>query len=87
MDCYIPYIGYAAAFLTTFAFFPQTVKIIRTRDTDGISVWMYLAFTIGVFLWFVYGITKKDPPIIAANGVTLFFATVILFYTVKYRKR
>jgi MtN3 and saliva related transmembrane protein len=80
----ISYIGYAAATLTTLSFVPQAVKIIRTRDTDGISVEMYAAFTLGIFLWLTYGILKGDVPIIAANSVTLALASVILFLTIRY---
>ena len=35
-------IGYAAAFLTTVAFLPQALHTIRTRDTKGISLGMYV---------------------------------------------
>ena len=83
----ISYLGYAAATLTTLSFVPQAVKIIRSRDTHGISIEMYSAFTFGILLWLVYGIGKRDLAIIAANAVTLSLASVILFFTVKYRGR
>ena len=41
-------IGDAAACLTTLSFFPQAVRVIRTRDTGAISLIMYLLFTSGV---------------------------------------
>lgn len=83
----IAWLGYAAATLTTLSFVPQAVKIIRSRDTHGISVEMYSAFTIGILLWLAYGIGKRDVAIIAANAVTLSLASVILFFTVRYRGR
>ena len=83
----ITWIGYAAATLTTLSFVPQAVKIIRTRDTHGISVEMYSAFTFGILLWLTYGIGRRDIAIIAANAVTLSLASVILFFTVRYRGR
>lgn len=87
MDMFVTYVGYAAASLTTLSFVPQAVKIIRTRDTKGISIEMYAAFTVGIFLWEIYGLCKHDLPIILANAVTLALALVILCLTVKYRKR
>jgi MtN3 and saliva related transmembrane protein len=48
-------LGYIAAFLTTAAFFPQTIKTIRTRDTKSISLAMYVLFTSGIALWLWYG--------------------------------
>ncbi|MES1991649.1 MAG: SemiSWEET transporter [Pseudomonadota bacterium] len=72
------YIGYLAAFLTTASFLPQAAKTIRTRDTEGISVLMYLGFTAGVFCWMVYGIFRQDPVIILANSLTFLLALPIL---------
>ena len=42
------WLGYIAALLTTGSFVPQAVKTIRTRNTTGISLAMYVIFTIGV---------------------------------------
>jgi MtN3 and saliva related transmembrane protein len=72
------YFGYIAAFLTTASFIPQAIKTIRTHDTDGISVLMYLGFTTGVFFWLVYGLLLADIAIIAANFLTFLLALPIL---------
>ncbi|MEN6542627.1 SemiSWEET transporter [Parvibaculum sp.] len=72
------YISYVAAFLTTVAFLPQAVKTIKTRDTAGLSVLMYLSFVIGVACWLVYGLMLGDMALILGNGVTLVLALPIL---------
>jgi len=72
------YISYVAAFLTTIAFLPQAVKTIRTRDTDGLSILMYMSFVIGVACWLIYGIRLGDVALIVGNGVTLMLALPIL---------
>ena len=74
----IEWIGYAAAMLTTCSFVPQAVLTLRTRDVSGISTGMYTIFTLGVALWFVYGLSLGAWPIILANAVTLVLATTIL---------
>ena len=71
-------LGYVAAVLTTGSFVPQAWLTLRTRDVSGISLGMYLAFTVGVALWLVYGILSRQWPIVVANGVTLGLASVIL---------
>ena len=71
-------IGFAAAFLTTVAFLPQTVRVVRTRDTRSISLAMYVLFTIGVALWLVYGILIGSLPVMVANVLTLVQSGVIL---------
>ena len=80
----IPLIGIIAAFCTTLSFLPQAVKIIKTKNTEGISLYMYVLFIVGVFFWFIYGYLRMDIPVMVANGVTLALASVILFYKVKY---
>ncbi len=71
-------IGYAAAALTTGSFVPQAILTLRTRDTRGISLSMYSAFTVGVALWLVYGVSLGEWPIVVANAVTLALAATIL---------
>ena len=71
-------LGYAAAALTTCSFVPQAVLTLRTRDTRGISLGRYSAFTLGVALWLAYGWMLGEWPIIVANTVTLALAATIL---------
>lgn len=71
-------IGYIAAFLTTISFFPQAIHTIKTRDTSGISLLMYVSFSIGVACWLTYGLLLRNPTIVIANSVTLVLATIIL---------
>jgi MtN3 and saliva related transmembrane protein len=77
-------LGLLAATGTTVSFIPQAIKILKTRDTKSISLSMYILFVSGVLLWLVYGIVKQDIPMIIANGITLIFAGIILYFKVKY---
>lgn len=77
--------GYLAATATTVSFFPQAWQTIRTKDTKGISLGMYVIFTFGVLMWLTYGIAKNDAPIIAANIVTLVLSSMILYYKIRYK--
>ena len=71
-------IGYIAATLTTASFVPQALLTLRTRDVAGISLAMYSAFTAGVMLWLLYGISLGEWPIIIANALTVALAALIL---------
>ena len=82
----IEIIGLIAAFLTTSAFIPQVIKIIRTQSTKSISLTMYITLVTGVFLWFLYGIFKESLAIILANGLTFILQMIILFLKIKNRK-
>jgi MtN3 and saliva related transmembrane protein len=78
-------IGLAAATCTTLAFLPQAIKVIRTKQTQDLSLVMYSVFTMGVFLWLVYGILVRDVPLIIANTVTLILAAIILIMKIRYK--
>jgi MtN3 and saliva related transmembrane protein len=74
----LEWFGYAAAVLTTGSFIPQAVMTIRSRNTSGVSLAMYVIFTLGVALWLAYGIAIESWPMILANSVTLGLAATIL---------
>lgn len=77
-------VGLAAAFLTTLAFLPQVLHTIRTRSTHDISLRMYSLFTLGVFLWLIYGLILRDFPIIGANAVTLLLSGTVLVLKLRH---
>jgi MtN3 and saliva related transmembrane protein len=77
-------LGYVAAALTTVAFVPQALKTVRSRDTSGISLGMYVIFTTGVAFWLVYGLALSALPIILANSITLPLAATILALKLRY---
>ncbi len=80
----LEWFGYLAAILTTGSFVPQAIKTIRSRDTRGISLAMYVFFTVGVALWLIYGIALESWPMILANVVTLGLAATILALKLRY---
>ena len=78
----ITILGYIAATLTTAAFVPQVYKVIRSKNTADISLYMYICFIAGLTTWLVYGIYKIDVAIILANSVTLLLASFILTFKI-----
>lgn len=76
-------IGLVAAILTTLSFLPQTLMVVRSGQTSGISLTMYAMFTTGVAGWLIYGILQASLPIILANAITLLFATIILLLKIR----
>lgn len=78
------WVGYAAAVLTTAAYVPQMIKILRHRHTQSISLGMYVLITAGLALWFVYGVMIGSPSIMLANSLTCTIAFIILIMKIKY---
>jgi MtN3 and saliva related transmembrane protein len=77
-------VGLVAATLTTISFLPQAIQTFKTKKTKDISLPMYLALTLGVCLWLIYGLYLQSLPIILANSITLVFASCILFLKIKH---
>ncbi len=82
---FVDIIGFMAAILTTTAFIPQVLKTWKSKSTKDISLGMFLLFSLGVFLWLVYGILIESLPVIMANFVVFIFASIILFFKLRYK--
>jgi MtN3 and saliva related transmembrane protein len=80
---WVKIIGYLAAMLTTLSFLPQAIKVISTRNTQGISQLMYIMFVTGLALWLVYGLLIGDRAVSMANLLTLILALPILLMTLR----
>ena len=81
----LEWLGYLAATCTTLSFVPQAVKTIRTRDTSGISLGMYVVFTFGIVCWFGYGIFLQSWPMIVSNAITFLLWSTILALKLKHK--
>jgi MtN3 and saliva related transmembrane protein len=85
MRIWVEYIGSLAAACTTLCWVPQAVKIIREKQTQGISLVTQSVFTVGLALWLAYGLLLTNWPLMLANAVTLVFSLTILALKVRYR--
>jgi MtN3 and saliva related transmembrane protein len=77
-------IGLTAAFLTTFAYLPQSIKTIRTKHTKDLSLAMLVMIDVGLVFWLTYGIMISSIPVISANTVSIILITIILIMKIKY---
>ena len=80
----LEWMGYIAATCTTLSFVPQAMKTIRTRDTSGISLSMYVVFTVGIGFWFGYGVFLQSWPMIVSNAITFLLSSTILGLKLKH---
>ena len=78
-------IGFIAACLTTFGFIPQVVKVVKSKDTESISLVMYVMSVTGMSLWLIHGIYQGDVALIIANSVSVTLAGIILAYKLIYK--
>ncbi len=78
-------LGLIAGAMTSCALLPQVIKSLRTQSTKDIALGMFLLTSTGTFLWFVYGIMRRDIPLIMTNIVTFSFAIIIVILKIKYK--
>jgi MtN3 and saliva related transmembrane protein len=76
---HVQIIGLFAALLTTVSNIPQAVKIIRTKETKGVSAPTYFVLFSGLVIWVAYGCLRNDWPIIIANGISALICGIVLF--------
>jgi MtN3 and saliva related transmembrane protein len=80
-------IGFAAGTLTTLAFLPQVFHTYRSKSAAGLSYTTLITFSVGVLLWFIYGLYLSSWPMILANGVTLVLQIPLLYMKLRYGRR
>lgn len=85
MDINIEIIGLIAAVFTTSSFFPQVVKIWKTKQTKDISTTMYIAMLIGIVFWLYYGLAIDSLAIIAANIISGLLVLFVLVFKILYK--
>jgi len=77
-------LGYVAGGFVVGASIPQILKIIKSKKTTDISLPMYIALNIGIFLWLVYGILTHQIAIIITNALFLILNLTILYLKIKH---
>lgn len=77
-------LGAVAAVITSLCWLPQMLKIIRERQTAGVSLATNAVFASGVLLWLIYGVLIGSWPVIMANIVTLVFVLAIVGLKLRY---
>ena len=82
----IEIIGLFAASFTTFAFVPQVFKILKNRNSTGVSVSMYIIMLIGICIWLCYGFLIKSLAVIIANIISGILQLFIIFFALINKK-
>jgi len=85
LNNYSQYVGIVAGILTGVSLLPQLIKIIKEKKANSISFGMLAVLLAGLCVWIVYGILKKDYPIIVTNSFSLLTNIVMVVLTIKYK--
>lgn len=63
----IDIVGYVGALLISIAFLPQTIKLIKDKNTKGLSLISYSIYQLGLVLFIIYSSSIKNYPLLFAN--------------------
>ena len=81
------FLGYLAGVCTAIAFLPQSLKTIKKRNVNGLSLPTYIIYCIGILSWILYGVYLGSIQMILFNAISLLFAGIILFLIIINRKK
>ncbi|MEF9985461.1 MAG: SemiSWEET family transporter [Malacoplasma sp.] len=87
--------GWISTILTIGVYIPQLIKTIKSKDTSGVSLIMYIILQITAWTWVIYGalivyqamISNGDIldglPILITNAVVAFIGLGIIYIKAK----
>ncbi len=90
MPIAIQIINYIGAFLISIAFLPQTYKLIKTKNTKGLSWISYLIYHLGLTFFIVYASFGHNWALLAANAFGWIVNAILLgliFYNIYKTKK
>lgn len=87
----IEFIGYLYSLLFALCYVPQTIKMIKTKHVDDVSIttfWTCFAAYILAIVYTIYGI-GFNLVLLLNYGSGLFFCSVLIFsfYFIKFSKK
>lgn len=83
----IEILGLVAGICTSSSLLPQLIKTVKTKETQDVSVFMFIVMLAGNSLWIYYGFGRSDLPIISTNFLSLGLNIAMLAFKYKYRHR
>jgi len=83
---YIDIIGLFAGTCVTISVIPQILKVWKTKKVKAISLKTFSILTFGIAVWIVYGILKKDLPIIITNSISFCLNLLMVYFIIYYEK-
>jgi len=77
-------LGFIAGILTSGAALPQVVKSWRTRSVTDLSTVMLTMLNLGLLLWAIYGVIRRDWPITFTNSFSFMLWGSLLWLKVRH---
>jgi len=72
--------------LMSIGYYPQAYKIYKNKSAKDISVPTYIIFSVGTFVWTMYGLYLNDLPIILSFVIGVIGSWSVLVLALYYRR-
>lgn len=70
-----------AGIIVSVSFIPEIVQIFRENAVTGLSISYLFLFGVGIIMYIIYGVIKRDKLNVIINSITFVFIIIII---VKY---
>ncbi|PIQ91729.1 MAG: hypothetical protein COV70_02130 [Parcubacteria group bacterium CG11_big_fil_rev_8_21_14_0_20_39_22] len=72
--------------MMSIGYYPQAYRIWKTKSSKDISLYTYGIFSIGTFVWTLYGFHLGDLPIISSFIIGVIGSWLVLGLSLYYRR-
>jgi MtN3 and saliva related transmembrane protein len=76
-----------AGALMALANYPQAIKILKRKSSKDVSLLTFSIILLGTIIWFVYGISIGNLPVIVSYGIGLTGSSFVIVVYFIYRGR
>ncbi len=84
-------LGWIATFLFSIMVIPQMIKTIKSKDTSGVSLLLFIIFLVANIIALIYAIMISQPPLvikyIIAIVTTITYIAIFLFYYARNKEK
>ena len=81
-------LGWIATFLFSIMIIPQMMKTIRTKDTSGVSLLLFIIYFVANIIALTYAFLINQTPLIIKYVIALITTTIYLgLYWVYYNRK
>lgn len=87
MNTILEYSSYFATALTTLFLLPQIFLILKTKNSDNISIYSYICLGVGAFIWAAVAIDLESISMFFSNLIISILSFVVVYLIKKYKNK
>jgi len=81
------FLGLFGGFICLTAYLPQIIRLLKIKDSTGISIWSWWIWFLGTLMILSYAISIRDYVFITLETLFAFFILIIISLAYLYRRK